>query len=161
MTGLMARSIDTVDGETTSTTARTASHGILVVAAPAASASTTTTSGTSSLPPGQATFTASSTSTSAPAATAPPPGAAPGPHPLNIGPGRARRLGESTVQPVGRPLMGHPRRRAHDKHPTFVDFEAGVVTEVWQRLDIVRCPWSGVLHQRNAHARHLPCRLLV
>ena len=52
--------------------------------------------------------------------------------------------------------MAHARRRAHDKHPTFVDLEAGMITGIWQRLDIVGCPWPGVLYQRNAHALHLP-----
>ena len=52
--------------------------------------------------------------------------------------------------------MSHPRRRAHDKHPTLIDLEAGMVTGIRQRLHIVRRPRPGVLDQRNAHARHLP-----
>jgi hypothetical protein len=56
--------------ETTSTTARTASQGILVAISPTASPATTTTAGTRSFPPGRATLTAPGTSASAPASTA-------------------------------------------------------------------------------------------
>jgi len=110
MTGLIARSIDTVDEETTSTTV--------------------------SLPPGSATLTASSTS-------------------INVGACGGGGLSESAVQPVGRPLMAHSRRRAHDKDPTFVDFKAGMITGIRQRLDIIGRPWSGVLYQSSAHVPHL------
>ena len=54
-------------------------------------------------------------------------------------------LGQSAVQPVGRPLMAHARRRAHDKNPTFVDLETGMITGIRQRLDIIGCPRPGVV----------------
>lgn len=57
MAGLIARSIEIVDGETISTTARTASQGSRVVVSSAASAATMTTSGTRSLLAGRATLT--------------------------------------------------------------------------------------------------------
>ena len=47
--------------------------------------------------------------------------------------------------------MAHSRRRAHDKHPTLVDLEAGIVTGIGQRLHIIGCPWPGVVYQRDAH----------
>lgn len=47
--------------------------------------------------------------------------------------------------------MAHARCRAHDKHPTFVDLEAGMIIGIRQRLDIIGCPWPGVFCQRNAH----------
>ncbi|HYZ54753.1 MAG TPA: hypothetical protein VE733_14785 [Streptosporangiaceae bacterium] len=31
-----------------------------------------------------------------------------------------------------------------------------MVTGIWQRFDVVRRPWPRVLHQHNAHTRHLP-----
>jgi hypothetical protein len=71
---------------------------------------------------------------------------------INIGACGEGRLGESAVQPVGRPLMAHTRRRAHDKNPTFVDLEASMITGIWQRLDIIGCPWPGVFYQRDAHS---------
>jgi hypothetical protein len=61
------------------------------------------------------------------------------------------RLGESAVQPVGRPLMTHARCRAHYKYATLVDLETGMITSIRQRLDIIRRPRPGVLHQRGAH----------
>jgi hypothetical protein len=59
--------------------------------------------------------------------------------------------GESTVQPVGRPLMAHSRRRAHDKHPSFIDLEARMITGIQQRLNILGSPRPGVFYQRDAH----------
>jgi len=78
---------------------------------------------------------------------------------LGIGACSDGRLGQSAVQPVGGPLMAHPRRRAHDKHPTFIDLEAGMITGIGQRLDIISCPRPGVLYQRDVHnltSRHHP-----
>jgi hypothetical protein len=49
---------------------------------------------------------------------------------LGIGGSGEGRLGQSAVQPVGRPLMAHARRRAHDKNPTFVDLETGMITGI-------------------------------
>jgi len=57
---------------------------------------------------------------------------------LGIGACGGRRLGESAVQPVGRPPMPCSGRRAHDKNPTFVDLKAGMITGIRQRLDIIR-----------------------
>jgi len=55
------------------------------------------------------------------------------------------------VQPVGRPLVAHSRRRAHDKNSALVDLEAGMITGIGQRLDIIGRPRPGVLGQRDAH----------
>ncbi len=42
--------------------------------------------------------------------------------------------------------MAHPRRRAHDKHPTFIDLEAGMITSIRERLNIISCPRPCVLY---------------
>ena len=47
--------------------------------------------------------------------------------------------------------MAYSRRRAHDKNPTFVDLEAGMITGIRQRLNIIGCPRPGVVCQRVAH----------
>ena len=47
--------------------------------------------------------------------------------------------------------MAHSRRGAHDKNPTFVDLEAGMITGIRQRLNIIGCPRPGVFCQRDAH----------
>jgi hypothetical protein len=70
---------------------------------------------------------------------------------LNIGARGDGRLGESAVQPVGRPPLSHARHRAHDKNATFVDLETGMITSVRQRLNIISRPGTGMLHQRGAH----------
>jgi hypothetical protein len=40
---------------------------------------------------------------------------------------------------------------AHDKHPTFVDLKAGMITGIGQRPGIIGCPRPGVFCQRDAH----------
>jgi len=47
--------------------------------------------------------------------------------------------------------MACSRRRAHNKNPTFVDLETGMITGIRQRLDIIGCPRPGVVDQRDAH----------
>ena len=131
MTGLTARSIAIADAETTSTIARTAAQGSLVAVSPTAPAATTTTRGTMSFPPGRATVNRSG-------------------H-LSIDTCGEGRLGQSTMQPVGRPLMAFSRRRAHDKNPTFVDLETGMITGIRQRLNIIGRPRPGMVCQRDAH----------
>ncbi len=71
---------------------------------------------------------------------------------LSIGARGDGRLGQSAVQPVGRPLMTHARRRAHDKNPSLVDLETGMITSIRQRLDIIGRPRPGMVCQRDAHS---------
>ena len=47
--------------------------------------------------------------------------------------------------------MAHTRRRAHNKNPTFIDLETGMITGIRQRLNIIGCPRPGMVCQRDAH----------
>jgi hypothetical protein len=47
--------------------------------------------------------------------------------------------------------MAHSRRWAHDENPTFVDLEAGMITGIRQRLDIIG--WPG-LRDRSRYGQH-------
>jgi hypothetical protein len=69
---------------------------------------------------------------------------------FDVGTCRCGGLGKSAVQPVGGPLVRNPGRGAHDQHSAVVDLEAGMVSLVGQRLDVVGRPRAGVFHQRNA-----------
>jgi hypothetical protein len=59
---------------------------------------------------------------------------------LGVGARGGRRLGESTVQLAGRPLMACARRPADGKNPTFADLKAGMITGIRQCPGIIGCP---------------------
>jgi hypothetical protein len=53
--------------------------------------------------------------------------------------------------------VGDAWRRAHDEDPAaVVHLEAGMVSLVGQRFDVICRPRAGALYQRNAHVPHLP-----
>jgi hypothetical protein len=47
--------------------------------------------------------------------------------------------------------MACSRRRAHDRNPTVVDLETGMITDIRQCLDIIGCSWPGMFCQRDGH----------